>query len=106
MTWAYSFEYLCQFQIVCIVVSGTLYISFQSWIKITKPVTQSIQWPEGRFAHAAAHIAGSVFVMIGGYALENDVWLCDTIQWNKVHNYYSFFKHNASCIAVMHKNID
>ena len=66
-------------------------LSSQNWSKIKKPVHQSVQWPERRFAHAASHITGTVFVMIGGLAsgslLESalsDVWLCGTNQWNKV----------------------
>ena len=61
-------------------------LSFQNWSKIKKPVSQSVQWPERRFAHAASHITGTVFVMIGGRygGSMSDVWLCDTNQWNKV----------------------
>ena len=32
----------------------------------TETSYQSVQWPEGRYAHAASHITGTVFVMIGG----------------------------------------
>ena len=39
---------------------------FPELSKIKKPVSQSVQWPERRFAHAASHITGTVFVMIGG----------------------------------------
>ena len=63
-------------------------LSSQNWSKIKKPISQSVQWPEGRFAHAASHITGTVFVMIGGngsdYSTLSDMWLCDTNQWNKV----------------------
>ena len=63
-------------------------LSSQDWSKIKKPVSQSVQWPERRFAHAASHITGTVFVMIGGVVGDrstlSDVWLCDTNQWNKV----------------------
>ena len=66
----------------------------QNWTKIKKPDSQSIQWPVGRYAHAASHITGPVFVMSGGiddddkYTL-SDMWLYDTTtnQWIKVfHN--------------------
>ena len=46
-----------------------------------------MQWPEGRYAHAASHITGPVFVMSGGYGdrfTVSDMWLYDSNQWNKV----------------------
>ena len=61
-------------------------LSSQNWSKIKKPVSQSVQWPEGRWAYAASHITGPVFVMSGGidgYIL-SDIWLYDTNQWIKV----------------------
>ena len=65
-------------------------LSSQNWSTIKKPVSQSVQWPKERYAPAASHIAGSVFVMIGGHSFGSrsvlsDVWLCDTNQWNKVY---------------------
>ena len=42
-------------------------LSSQNWSKIKKPVIKSVQWPERRHAHAASHITGTVFVMIGGH---------------------------------------
>ena len=69
-------------------------LSSQNWSKIKKPVSQSVQWPERRYAHAASHITGPVFVMSGGYgdgwSALRDIWLCDTNalgdtnQWIKV----------------------
>ena len=57
----------------------------------------SVERPQWRHAHAASHITGPVFVMIGGYdddeaytyydcecPLLSDVWLCDTNQWKQV----------------------
>ena len=58
-------------------------LSSQNWTKIKKPVSQSVQWPEGRYAHAASHITGPVFVMSGGFG-DSDMWLYDTNQWIKV----------------------
>ena len=51
-----------------------------------KPVSKSVQWPERISGHAASHITGTVFVIIGGHGWStlSDVWLCDTNQWNKV----------------------
>ena len=54
---------------------------------INKPVIKSVQWPGRRSGHAASHITGTMFVMIGGQGYGStlsDVWLCDTNQWNKV----------------------
>ena len=62
-------------------------LSSQNWTKIKKPVSQSVQWPVGRFAHAASHITGPVFVMSGGHgvgSILSDMWLYDTNQWIKV----------------------
>ena len=61
-------------------------LSSQNWSKIKKPVSQSVQWPVRRRAHAASHITGPVFVMSGGYggSILSDMWLCDTNQWIKV----------------------
>ena len=61
-------------------------LSSQNWSKIKKPVSQSVQWPVGRRAHAASHITGPVFVMIGGYGggTLSDMWIYDPNQWIKV----------------------
>ena len=66
-------------------------LSSQNWTKIKKPVSQSVQWPERRYAHAASHITGPVFVMSGGDSVGSklsgilsDMWLYDTNQWIKV----------------------
>ena len=64
-------------------------LSSQNWTKIKKPVShQSVQWPVRRYAHAASHITGPVFVMSGGYdvglSILSDMWLYDTNQWIKV----------------------
>ena len=61
-------------------------LSSQNWTKIKKPVSQSVQWPKRRCAHAASHITGPVFVMSGGYSgpILSDMWLYDTNQWIKV----------------------
>ena len=72
----------------------------QNWTKIKKPVSQSIQWPVGRYAHAASHIIGPVFVMSGGVSggvgfTLSDIWLYDsTNQWIKVfHNVQFSYSH-------------
>ena len=66
-------------------------LSSQNWSKIKKPVSPSVQWPDGRRHHAASHITGSVFVVTGGFDITgstlSDVWLCDTNQWNKVFSH-------------------
>ena len=61
---------------------------------IKKPDSQSALWPVGRYAHAASHTTGPVFVISGGYGGDDsyhgsrldDMWLCDTTQllWSKV----------------------
>ena len=66
----------------------------QNWTKIKKPVSQSIQWPVGRYSHAASHISGPVFVMsgvCGEWSTLSDMWLCDTTnQWIKVFRNIQF----------------
>ena len=61
-------------------------LSSQNWSKIKKPVSQSVQWPVRRSAHAASHITGPVFVISGGLGdgSLSDMWLYDTNQWIKV----------------------
>ena len=61
-------------------------LSSQNWSSIKKPVTQSVQWPKGSYTHSASHISDTVFVMIGGRDGGGGptLWLCDTVQWNKV----------------------
>ena len=62
-------------------------LSSQNWSRIKKPVSQSVQWPVRRRAHAASHITGPVFVMSGGardLSTLSDIWLYDTNQWIKV----------------------
>ena len=51
-----------------------------------------------RYAHAASHITGPVFVMSGGVSggsALRDIWLCDsTNQWIKVfHNVQFSYSH-------------
>ena len=68
-------------------------LSSQNWSKINKPVSQCVQWPVGRWGHAASHITGPVFLMSGGKGVDeyresgsrpSDAWLCDTNQWIEV----------------------
>ena len=53
----------------------------QHWIKIGTSV-YSVEWPQKRTNHAATHLSGSLFVIVGGlaqsYHILNDIWLCDT----------------------------
>ena len=53
----------------------------QHWIKIGTNV-YSVEWPQQRTNHAATHLSGSLFVIVGGlarsYHILNDMWLCDT----------------------------
>ena len=78
-------------------------LSSQNWSKIKKTVIKSVQWPKGRYSHAASHITGTVFVMIGGdgsdWSILSDVWLCDTNQWNKVLSPFTheFSSNHAHC---------
>ena len=49
-----------------------------------------MEWPQERSSHAATHLSGSLFVIVGGmdksYNSLNDMWLCDTTTklWKKV----------------------
>ena len=74
--------------VICKYLESIISLSSQSWIKIKKPVSQSVQWPVGRFAHSTSHITGPVSVMGGGYSGStlsgstlSDVWLLDTNRW-------------------------
>ena len=64
----------------------------------------------GRYAHAASHITGPVFVMSGGvrddmsmgmheYTL-SDMWLCDTTnKWIKVFHNVQFTVMLCACVV-------
>ena len=53
-------------------------------------VGHSVEWPQERSHHAATHLSGPLFVIIGGlgqsYDILYDMWLCDTttMLWEKV----------------------
>ena len=89
----------------------------QNWSKIKKPENYfakiMFKWPERRYAHAASHITGgTVFVMIGGCgsggSTLNEVWLCDTNQWNKVLSPFTLtrtfqYKAQNECPNISHE---
>ena len=67
-----------------------------------------MQWPVIRYAHAASHITGPVFVMSGGCgggtSTRSDMWLCDstTNQWIKVfHNVQFSYSHVNPLSRIM-----
>ena len=49
-----------------------------------------MEWPWERSSHAATHLSGPLFVIVGGmdkpYNSLHDMWLCDTTTklWKKV----------------------
>ena len=77
-----SAAYDCYFLYIC--------SSLQHWINISTSIDHSVEWPEKRMHHAATHLSGSLFVIVGGeYQYPrplNDMWLCDTTTklWKKV----------------------
>ena len=64
--------------------------SSQHWSNISTSIDRSVKWPQTRSSHAATHLSGSLFVIVGGedesYDTLNDMWLCDTTTklWKKV----------------------
>ena len=40
-------------------------------------VGRSVECPQARYSHAATHLSGPLFVIMGGFGLA-DLWLCDT----------------------------
>ena len=36
-----------------------------------------VDWPQERTSHAATHLSGPLFVIVGGFC-RSDMWLCDT----------------------------
>ena len=62
----------------------------QHWSNISTSIDRSVKWPQTRSSHAATHLSGSLFVIVGGvdysYHTLNDMWLCDTTfkLWIKV----------------------
>ena len=57
----------------------------QHWSNISTSMGDSVKWPQERHSHAATHLSGPLFVIVGGYG-QSDMWLCDTITklWKKV----------------------
>ena len=53
-------------------------------------ISISVEWPQKRTHHAATHLSGPLFVIVGGeyqpFHTLNDMWLCDTTTklWKKV----------------------
>ena len=62
--------------------SSCVPLSLQHWSNISISVGHSVEWPTGRLNHAAAHLSGSLFAIVGGEVqhgnILNDMWLCDT----------------------------
>ena len=62
----------------------------QHWTNISTSIGHSVEWPQERSHHAATHLSGPLFVIVGGMdkqdCILNDMWLCDTTTklWNKV----------------------
>ena len=63
-----------------------------------------MEWPQERSSHAATHLSGSLFVIVGGedlsYDILNDMWLCDTTTklWKKVLFLVTVCRQNSVCI--------
>ena len=68
----------------------------QHWSNISTSIGLSVEWPLGRSHHAATHLFGPLFVIIGGLdeygCILYDMWLCDTTTklWKKVLFIVSF----------------
>ena len=62
----------------------------QQWTNISTSFGHSVEWPLKRSHHAAIHLSGSLFVIVGGVDQYTrtlyDMWLCDTTTklWKKV----------------------
>ena len=54
----------------------------QHWSNVSTSIGHSVEWPNGRFNHAAAYLSGSLFAIVGGEVqhgnILNDMWLCDS----------------------------
>ena len=76
--------------VICIVHE---YVSIcsspQHWSNISN-IGHNVEWPLERSIHAATHLSGKLFVIVGGQdqsrLVLNDMWLCDTTTklWKKV----------------------
>ena len=83
--------------LLCTVSSPSLHIptvnnnsasSSQLWSNIS--IGHSVEWPKERNHHAATHLHGPLFVIVGGMGRGDQVstmWLCDTATklWKKVY---------------------
>ena len=72
----------------------------QHWIKINKPVNRFVEWPTGRYGHAATCVmSGPLLVIVGGLSdrwnTTSDCWIHDLTTMKKkvicvVHVYTMF----------------
>ena len=89
----------------------------QNWSKIKKPENYSLlklcsNGLRGDMPTASHITGGTVFVMIGGCgsggSTLNEVWLCDTNQWNKVLSPFTLtrtfqYKAQNECPNISHE---
>ena len=80
------------------------WFSPQHWSNISTSIGHSVEWPRERSHHAATHLSGPSFVIVGGlddesYTL-NDMWLSDTTTklWKKVSFSCTVSFHNFVCV--------
>ena len=54
----------------------------QRWNNISTSIGHPVEWPHRRSHHAATHLSGPLFVIVGGLNQSghtlNEMWLCDT----------------------------
>ena len=75
---------------LCSIIDYFLYVCFspQHWSNVS--IGHSVEWSQKRSYHAATHLSGPLFVIVGGegqyFDTLNDMWLCDTTTklWKKV----------------------
>ena len=89
------------------IVHNNLDFSPQHWSNIS--IDPSIEWPLERSHHAATHLSGPLFVIVGGldqsYHTLKDMWLCDTTTklWKKVELFV--YLHVASFLDSRHSGM-
>ena len=70
--------------------SKSVFLIFQHWSNISTSIGHSVEWPRKISRHAATHLSGPLFVIVGGLGPYptpvNEMWLCDTTTklWKKV----------------------
>ena len=97
---------LISYILLCCLLCTSIY---QHWTKISKPTGLSaticsLEWPEGRYSHAATCVSGPLLVIMGGvmFTIASSCWIYDftAMLWKKVHVMMYFRNSSEIDVAI------